>query len=82
MDYLVSNDTLRQQAGMSLDERAALFMNHFPGKQLTGGRLSFIYRKYGVKFKKIRMVKQAPAHRMYLIPQQIQTAFALIEEAR
>ena len=72
--YLTSQITLQLQVGRSLDERASLFMNKFPAKDLTGGRLWNIYRKHGIRFKVIKAKKVCPPHRIHEIPGQARNA--------
>ena len=54
---------------MSLDERAASFMNVFSSKVLTGGRLYHLFVKHKVRYKVIRTIKMVPPHRAHVIPQ-------------
>ena len=56
-DWIIDEDTLKLQVGMSLDERAAAFKRHFPTKNLSSSRLLRIYRKYKIRFKKVKVTK-------------------------
>jgi len=42
---------------MSIGERASVFRRHFPAKNLSETRLQRIYRKYNIKFKKVKNTK-------------------------
>ena len=57
MDYLLDQDTMNKQVGKTLDERAHEFMRLFPSKSMSRSRLQRIYKKHGVKYKKVVLTK-------------------------
>lgn len=57
IEYLVSQETLNQQAGLSLAERAVLFHRQFPELKVSHSTIARVYKLNGVKFKMIQRVK-------------------------
>jgi hypothetical protein len=82
LEYLTSKETLKRWAGYSLDERASLFTNSFPDKELSGGKLWHLYNLKGIKFKKVARKKMVPPHRAFLIPEQTTKAYRELKQAR
>jgi hypothetical protein len=58
IDFLVSNATLGLWAGYSLLERAALFHRRFADCKITPSTLRAVYHKFGIKKKKVVLVKR------------------------
>ena len=57
VDFLVGDECLRQWSGFSLKDRAHLFHRRFIDAKITASQLRSLYRKFGIKKKKVRMVK-------------------------
>ena len=57
IDYLVSAESLRLWSGLSLRDRAILFHRRFIDAKITPSQLRNLYRKFGIKKKKVRFVK-------------------------
>ena len=60
VDFLVSDECLRLWSGLSLRDRAHLFHRRFIDAKITASQLRSLYRKFGIKKKKVMMVK--PVH--------------------
>ena len=56
-DYICDNATLVSQVGMTLQERAEMFMEKYPDKSMSRSRLQRLYKKYRINLKKIKLVK-------------------------
>ena len=52
--FLLSVDTLKKWAGLTLKERATLFHRRFPNKRIAASSLSRLYLANGVKNKVVR----------------------------
>ena len=59
VDFLVGDECLRLWSGLSLQDRAQLFHRRFIDARITPSQLRTLYRKFGIKKKKVRMVKPA-----------------------
>ena len=57
IDYIVSNETIIDWAGLSLNERVVRFHRRFPDKRITWYRLRKVYYQHGIKKKKIVRTK-------------------------
>ena len=57
IDFLVSERSLRLWSGLSLQDRAHLFHRKFIDAKITASQLRTLYRKFGIKKKKVRMMK-------------------------
>ena len=57
INHIISNDTLKKQIGMSLDERAVDFSRSYPNKKISSSTLANIYKKNMVRKKKVRVTK-------------------------
>ena len=55
--WLKNPDILKEQTGMTLQERATSFMQRFPGKKLSRSRLQRLYKEFRIKRKKIKLTK-------------------------
>ena len=64
VDYLLSEETLRLWAGMTLKQRCKLFHRRFVNKTIPVTSLRKLYIKHGVKRKKVRQEKLKPPHIM------------------
>ena len=60
IDHIKSNLSLTKLAGKTLAERAKLFEVEFPGRKITSTHLRAIYRKHGIKKKKVEQLKLVP----------------------
>jgi hypothetical protein len=80
--WLVSDETLKAQIGMSLDLRVASFMNRFPGKKISATTLWHLYFKHRVRRKKIRVTKLANTRLRRRIEKQSQHMAEQLEEMR
>ena len=61
---------------MSLDERAADLTHNFPNKKISTTKLWYIYKKHGVRKKKIRITKIPNRHELKRINRSIREAKA------
>ena len=57
VDDLCSQSTLKASAGLSLSARAQAFNESHPSVHISASKLFQIYRRNGVKYKKIKMTK-------------------------
>jgi hypothetical protein len=60
IDYLISEHTLEQWAGLTLSERCAKFEHVFKPKRLNETRLRRIYLKHKITRKAVRDMKPIP----------------------
>ena len=59
-DFLLKPLTLKQWAGLTLQERTVLFHRRFPDKRISTTSLRRLYLRNGVRRKKVRQVKVRP----------------------
>ena len=59
IDFLISEESLRPWSGFSLRDRVGLFHRRFIDAKITPSQLRTLYCKFGIKKKKVRMVKPA-----------------------
>ena len=59
-DFLLEPLTLKQWAGLTLQERTVLFHRRFPDKRISTTSLRRLYLRNGVRRKKVRQVKVRP----------------------
>ena len=57
LEHLTSEETLKRQIGMSLAERAVDFSRSFPDKKICATTLWHIYKKHGIRKKKVKVTK-------------------------
>ena len=55
--WITKQSTLVEQAGFSLAHRCKLFHRKFPDRWTNPTALANLYRKHGIKMKKVRMAK-------------------------
>ena len=55
MDFLLSVETLRLWAGLTMKERVQLFESKFPGKRISESKLRRLYLRHGVRRKEIKV---------------------------
>ena len=71
IDWLVHGATLKRQTAMSLADRCKHFQKEFPGMKMNTALLRLVYRKHGIKKKKLQWYKQAkgmtPEHKIKLL---------------
>ena len=60
LDYLLSLETLRLWAGLTMKDRIQLFERKFPGKRISESKLRRVYLKHGVRRKEIKVRKLLP----------------------
>ena len=60
MEFILGEDTLRMQAGLTLKERAAMFADKFQVEPLPVTTLRRVYLQNGVKRKRVRQKKVPP----------------------
>ena len=60
LDFLLSVETLRLWAGLTMKERVQLFERKFPGKRISESKLRRLYLKHGVRRKEIKVKKLLP----------------------
>ena len=58
MDYLISSDTLKDWAHLSLIQRARMFHRTFPEVKVSASQLRRIYMKHCIKYKYIKRGKK------------------------
>ena len=59
LKWIVNEETLRLQTGLSLPERAKHFKRQFPGSSMNYTLLSRVYRMFKVKRRRIKWEKRA-----------------------
>ena len=59
-EFLMSPDTLKQWAGMTMKMRTTLFHRQFPNKRIAVTSLRRLYLRHKVKRKKVRQEKYLP----------------------
>ena len=57
INHIISENTLKNQIGMNLEERAADFTRAFPEKKISHESLRRIYVKNKIRKKKVRVIK-------------------------
>ena len=57
INYITSNETLLLQAGLSMGERTQMFSSKFTDKKLSKTTLYRLYKKHGIKRKRILVEK-------------------------
>ena len=57
MNYIKSPKVHKQQSGMTIDERAALFNRKFKIKSMPKGILRRLFRENDITFKKVKKTK-------------------------
>ena len=82
IQWLVSNETLRAQISMSLLDRCQHFQREFPLAKINATLLREVYRRHGIKKKKIRWTKTAKEYDPALAQRQLITMKRLLTRAR
>ena len=57
INHIISQDTLKSQIGMTLEERTADFTRAYPNKKISPTTMWKIYKKHKVRKKKVKVTK-------------------------
>lgn len=57
IDFLTSQETLRQWSGLTLKERAKAFHRAYTDRWTYPVAISKLYRKHGITLKKVKILK-------------------------
>ena len=57
INHIISQNTLKSQIGMTLEERTADFSRAYPNKKISPTTLWNIYKRHRVRKKKVKVTK-------------------------
>ena len=57
INHIISQDTLKSQIGMTLEERAADFTRAYPNKKISSATLWRIHKRLRVRKNKVQVIK-------------------------
>jgi hypothetical protein len=69
-DWATSDQVLKDQTGLTLEERCVFFHRQFPELRISRSTLRTIYREVGIKKKKVRLIKNV-SHSKKKNPEQL-----------